>query len=254
MPANSPDSTSNPLVLKLERGVALSAVEKRALNALVSNSRIVGDRQDLISEGENPKCVRLIMEGLAYRYKALPGGQRQIMALLVPGDFCDVRISLLREMDHSVGTLTKCRVVEIPNDAIERITAAHPGIRRAFWWATLVDEAILREWLVGMGQRPADQRLAHLFCELHVRFKTVGLAPASSFDLPLSQIDLGDVLGLSPVHVNRVLQSLRSQQLIAFNSGKVVIPDVGRLRKLAGFDDAYLHYDALNSATATPQA
>lgn len=235
---------SNPLILKLERREHLSSVDKDALNELVLTSRIVDGREDLISEGENPTCVRLVMEGLAYRYKHLANGRRQIMALLVPGDCCDAHISLLGRMDHSIGTLTACRVVEISNEAIERIVADHPSIQRAFRWATLVDEAILREWLVGMGQRTADRRMAHLFCELHVRFRTVGLATRSDFNLPLSQSDLGDILGLSQVHVNRMLQNLRGKGLISFNSGKVVMPDAEQLREFAGFNEDYLHYGA----------
>ena len=234
---------SNPLILKLERGASLSASERLALQELVSPSRLVEGGRDLITQGQRPSSVRLVMEGFACRYKMLPDGRRQIMALLLPGDFCDLNVAMLQEMDHSIGTLTPCRIVEIPADAIGNLIAKHDGVRLACAWATLVDEAILREWLVSMGQRSADRQMTHLFCELLVRLQTVGLATDTAFAFPLTQEELGSVLGLSGVHVNRTLQGLREQGLIVLKSGRLVIPDVAKLQSFAGFNPIYLHQE-----------
>ena len=234
--------TSNPLVLKLGQGALLSDAEQGVLNDLARAPRAVAAGKDLIAQGENPSAVRLVMEGFACRYKVLPDGRRQIMALLIPGDFCDLNVSMLQQMDHSIGTLTKCQIVEIPSETIVRLMATHAGISRACSWSTLVDEAILREWLVGMGQRSADRQMAHLFCELLVRLQIVGLATENAFAFPLTQEDLGSVLGLSGVHVNRTLQGLREQNLISLKSGRLVIPEVAELKAFASFSAVYLHH------------
>ncbi len=164
------------------------------------------------------------------------------MALLVPGDLCDLHAAILGAMDHGIATLSPCTVAAIPRATVEDLTTNHPRINRALWWSTLVDEATLREWLVNMGQRPADRQLAHLLCELRVRLDTVGLvAEGGSYELPLTQEELADVLGLSPVHVNRVLQQLRGDGLIATRGKTLTIRDVARLEAFAGFDPNYLH-------------
>ena len=232
----------NPAILKLEQGARLSDVERRVLDDLVQSSRVITAGKDLITQGESPSSVRLVLEGFACRYKVLADGRRQIMALMIPGDFCDLNVSMLLEMDHSIGALSTCRIVEIPNETMVKLVAAHAGIRLACSWATLVDEAILREWLVGMGQRSADRQMAHLFCELLVRMQVVGLATDNAFAFPLTQEDLGSVLGISGVHVNRMLQSLREQNLIVLKSGRLVVPDVAALKAFASFNAVYLHH------------
>jgi CRP-like cAMP-binding protein len=159
------------LTRKLEGYELLSDRDRTVLSGLTAKIRSVGARVDLIQEGDPPDYVHLILDGFACRYKVLADGQRQIMAFLVPGDFCDLNVFILDHMDHSIGTLSKCSVVDIPRHAIDDITANHPHITRALWWCTLVDEAVLREWLVNIGSRPANQRIAHLFCELFLRWK-----------------------------------------------------------------------------------
>jgi len=175
------------------------------------------------------------------RYKLLPDGGRQIMAYLVPGDFCDLHVSILGEMDHGIGALSACEVAYISRRTVEDLTTNRPAITRALWWATLVDEGTLREWLVNMGRRPADQQMAHLFCELLVRLQSVGLATQTSYEFPLTQAELADTLGVSDVHVNRMLQQLRADGLITLQGKRLTIPDVERLHEFAGFDPNYLH-------------
>jgi len=181
------------------------------------------------------------MEGFAYRYKIVEDGRRQIMAFLIPGDFCDLHVAILGRMDHNIGTAGGCSVVEIPRATIDELTANHPRITRALWWATLADEGTLREWLVNMGQREADKQMAHLFCELLVRLQVVGCASRDSFAFPISQADLADTLGITTVHVNRVLRELRGRGLIQWKSRRIFIPDVERLKDFSEFNPNYLH-------------
>jgi CRP-like cAMP-binding protein len=230
----------NLLIRKLEAFAPLPEADKRLLDAVVREPQEVGPREDLIREGDAPSAVNLILEGFACRYKVLADGTRQIMAYLVPGDFCDLHVFILKEMDHSIATLSRCSVVKIPRQCILELTE-RPAIARAFWWAALVDEATLREWLVNIGARAAEQRLAHLLCELLLRLRTVGLADGGHYELPVTQQELGDTTGLSNVHVNRVLQRLRRGGLITFKDKHLVILDVERLNAFSGFTPNYLH-------------
>lgn len=232
-----------PFFRKLEHGAALSDTDRRSLERSVRETREVGPRADIIREGARPDDVYLVLTGLACRYKLLEEGQRQIMAFLIPGDMCDLHVAILGRMDHAIGTLAPSKVAYIPQQAIQEITTKHPNLNRALWWNTLVDEATLREWLVSMGRRPADKRLAHLCCELLVRMRSVGLADGNTIDLPLTQDDLADTLGISTVHVNRVLQQLRDDGLITFRDKKLTVHDVPRLQAFSGFDPNYLHLD-----------
>ncbi len=237
---------TNPLISKLERGADLAPEDRAMLEAVVRRPREVSARKDLIHEGDAPSDVHLVLDGFACRYKLLPNGRRQIMALLIPGDFCDFcdfHVAILGAMDHGIRTLTPCTMVRIPRETIEELTTQYPRIRRALWWCTLVDEAILREWLVNMGQRPADKQTAHLICELLVRLQSVRRATENSFELHLTQTELGDAMGLSVVHVNRSLQHLRHEGLIVLKDKILTIPDVVRMKEYAEFNPNYLHLE-----------
>lgn len=232
---------SNPLIMKLEHGTRLTDEDRDVLRQLTQKTRPIARYADISSEGERPENVHLVMEGFACRYKVLPGGQRQITAFLVPGDFCDLHVAILGEMDHSIGTGWGCTIVDIPRATIEDLTAHQPRITRALWWATLVDEGTLRAWLVNMGLREAHHQMAHLICELFVRLRVVGLASDNSFEFPVTQVELAHTLGITPVHVNRVLQDLRARGLVGWRSKRVRIPDVEQLMAFAEFDPSYLH-------------
>ena len=231
----------NPLILKLDQAGVLDDADRAILEELSSRTRRIDSQQDLIRAGDRPENVLLVMDGWASRYKILRDGKRQIMAFLVPGDFCDLHVAILGHMDHAIGTAWGCTVVEIPRATIDDITANHPRITRALWWATLADEGTLREWLVNMGQRGADRQMAHLFCELLVRLQVVERASADGFAFPVSQVDLGDTLGITSVHVNRVLQELKKQGLVIWKHKRIQIPDVEALKAFAEFDPNYLH-------------
>jgi CRP-like cAMP-binding protein len=181
------------------------------------------------------------MSGIACRHKLRASGARQIMAYLVPGDLCDLDVALLDTMDHTITTLSACTIVRIPPETAVDLLEKHPRIARSLRLAQLVDEATLREWLVNIGCRSAIERIAHLFCELLLRLRAVGLAGEDSYELPITQADLGDTTGLSNVHVNRVLQDLRRQGLIELRGKRLKILNLPRLKAMAEFKPNYLH-------------
>ncbi len=223
----------------MERFAQLSEADKTVLDQAIRNSRNEKTRRDLIHEGDITQSVFLILEGIGCRYKILPDGKRQIFAFLLPGDLGDQDLSVLYEMDHSIGTLSACKVVQIPRETMNELNN-HPAIARALRWSALVDAATSRQWLVNTGRRPADRRVAHLLCELLVRLQAVGLATKDGYDLHLTQAGLADATGLSVVHANRVLQQLRREKLIRSHNTRLDILDFGRLKVFAGFNPNYL--------------
>ena len=240
-PAQAAKDRGNPLVRKLEGFAPLSAADKALLERISAPSRTVPSQTDLVSEGEAPQGVLLILEGIACRHKVRATGARQITAYLVPGDLCDLDVALLDTMDHTITTLSLCRVVLIPPKTVAEVMEHHPQIARALRMTTLVDEATLREWLVNVGSRSALERVAHLFCELRVRMQAVGLADGDSFDMPITQADLADTTGLSSVHLNRTLRELRRKGLIELQRRRLTILNLPRLKALAEFKANYLH-------------
>ena len=231
-----------PLIAKLATVADLSDMDVEKLIELCDDDvRLVRAKQDILAEGERPDHVHVILEGWAARYKALSDGSRQIVAFLIPGDFCDLHAAVLGHMDHGIVALTRCRVAYIPSAELDALTAHQNGLTKAIWWATLVDEGVLREWILNVGRRDAFERIAHLLCELQARMQMVGLVEEDRFALPLTQEQLADATGLTAVHVNRTLQRLRKRNLIEIGSGVLTIPDVGALREAAGFNGNYLH-------------
>lgn len=232
---------TNAFVRKLEYGAALTDEDRRLLATVSATSRHVAARAPIIEEGEEPSDVHLVLEGVACRYKILPDGNRQIMAFFLPGDICDMHVQILGAMDHSIGTLTECRMVELPPEVIVELTA-NPRINRALWWASLTDEATLREWLVNIGQRSGIRRVAHLFAELLTRYQAVGLAADDSFPVFFTQEELGSATGLTTVHVNRMLRDLREQGLVVIEGRRCSFPDVAGLKRFSAFTPNYLHF------------
>ena len=243
---------TNLLTRKLELFGPLPPADRSLLDDVIRRPQWVDAHQDILREGDAPDDVHLVLEGFACRYKLLPDRSRSIIAYLVPGDFCDLNGFILKAMDHTIATLSACRIVRIPHERTREL-AERPAIARALWWTTLVDEATLREWLVNIGKRRADVRTAHLLCELHLRLTSVGLADGGEFALPLTQADLADTMGMSPVHLNRSLQALRSRDLVIFKSRQLVIPDIDRLRKIGQFNPNYLHLDGGKQDAARPR-
>ncbi len=238
--APSPVS-DNPLARKLAHFAPLSPSDEAVLNTLAMREEAFGPDVDIVSEGMAPRSVFLLLEGMAIRYRGLPDGGRQIMTFLIPGDLCDVHMFLLKSMDHSIGTITPVRVAAISRASIMDVFATRPRISAALWWSALQEESMLRERIVSLGRRDARGRIAYLLCELLWRHGAVGLTNGETFRLPLTQTELGDTLGLTPVHVNRVLKDFRERRLIAMEHRMLRLLDVPRLEAIAGFTKDYLH-------------
>ncbi|MFE1602635.1 Crp/Fnr family transcriptional regulator [Methylobacterium sp. ID0610] len=229
----------NLLIRKLEQTGVLKDSDIEALRCIKFKERIVTAGSN-IYHGEFAENLHLIVEGMACRYKIWADGDRRILSLIVPGDLCDGHAPLPFMFQTEVAALTTCKVADIPRQTMADLIDLYPRIARALWWITLVKLSTTQVWLANMG-RVADKRVAHFFCELLVRLQAVGLADDGSYDFNLTQLELGEIFGLSNVHVNRVLKSLKELGLMTVANRRVTIPDVRRLKKFADFDPDYLH-------------
>ncbi|RST30010.1 Crp/Fnr family transcriptional regulator [Sphingomonas ginkgonis] len=235
---------ANALIRRLEAYVRLSADDRKALLLAAGEGiRTFDARRDLMREGDEPRVVNLILSGWACRYKTLPDGRRQIVALFVPGDLCDPHIYILKRMDHNVGAITPVTAAQVGRDSFERLISERPRIVQALWWHELVVTAIQREWTLNIGQRTAYERMAHLMVEMFLRLQTVGMAEGNSIEWPLTQLDLADATGLTPVHVNRTLQAMRRDGLIELAGRRLTILDMAALKSTAMFNPEYLHLE-----------
>ena len=232
---------ATPLIRKLEQRDLLSDEEKEVLENAIAKVREVAADEDIVKEGDRPSESSLLLEGFAARYKVLSNGRRQITDFHVVGDFVDLHSFLLKTMDHGILALTRCRIGAVPHATLHHITETYPHLARLLWLHTLIDSAVHREWLTAMGRRPANAHLAHLICELFVRLRLVGQADNDTIQLPITQAELGDALGLSTVHVNRVLQSLRAEGLVRWQGSSLTILDWDRLQEVAEFTPTYLN-------------
>ena len=233
--------TVDPLIRKLEQFQPLSPGARAALEAMPSRLREY-QKGDLIVEADtSPDESALVVTGCVFRFKRTADGDRQIVALHVPGDFVDLHSFVLKPMDHSVAAAVASIVARVPHGKIADILRDHPHLTRNLMWDMALDATIGREWMVAMGRRQAPARMAHLFCEMYFRMRRAGLVKDGSFEFSLTQQDVGDLCGLSTVHVNRTIQALRKKELIAMDSKSVTILALEELIGLAGFDPAYLH-------------
>lgn len=247
---NSAATRENPLARKLSLFAPLSETDHALLNSIAGPEQHIPADVDLIQVGQKPRPVFVLLEGMAMRYRSLPDGGQQIITLLLPGDLCNAHVFLLNKMDHSIGTITPVRVASISRDTLMNVFANHPRISAALWWSSLQEEAMLRERIVSLGRRNAHGRIAYLLCELFWRYQAIGLSNGDTFQLPLTQAELGDTLGLTPVHVNRILKEFRQRRLIAMRLKVIELIDIGGLQYIAGFDKTYLHLDRVNPELA----
>ena len=229
------------LIRKLESIARLAPAEKAALQRLPLRLKTIAADQDIVSEGDTPSECCLIVEGFACRYNVTAQGRRQIQSFHISGDIPDLQSLHLKVMDHSLGTLIPCKLAFIPHDDIRSLMRNHPRLNDLFWRDTLIEAAVFRQWVVNVGRRPARTRMAHLLCELLVRLRAVELVEDHVFDLPVTQGELADALGISNVHVNRVLQELRKQDLISQQGKTLKVLDWEGLKWAGEFDPTYLH-------------
>ncbi len=236
-------ATAQPLIRKLGQRDDLSEEEKQVLNKAISRVVQFGADEDMVREHDRPSECKLLLEGWASRYVTLEDGRRQIVAIQISGDFVDLHSFPLKKMDHSIGTLTRCTVALVPHEALREITENYPHLTRLLWVNTLIDGAIQRRWLLGLGRKSATESMAHLLCELYTRLNVVGLTQGYTFRVPFTQAEFGDCLGLSTVHTNRVLGDLRSEGLVTWRGENVEITDWEGLQSLAHFDPTYLNLE-----------
>lgn len=228
------------LIRKLEQYDVLSDEEKHVLEGLPEPEKVVGENQDIVVEGSRPAHSVLLIEGFCARYSLLPNGKRQITAVHIAGDFVDLQSFLVKRMDHAVMTLTPCRIAEVRHEKLRGVVDEHRHLSRLLWLSTLTDAAIHREWLIVMGAQDATSHLAHFFCEMYVRLKAIGYAQGYRFQLPMTQLEFADVVGLSSVHVNRTLQELRGRELMTLQGKDIEILNWDELREVGMFDPVYL--------------
>jgi CRP-like cAMP-binding protein len=232
---------TNRFIEKLGIFGPLSKSDVSALETATAHPEEYGKRQDLIREGDRPGVVFVILEGWAIRYKILPSGTRQVLAFLMPGDCCDLHVGLLAEMDHSIQTVTPALVATIGKSDMEALFNRHPAIAKSMYISQLADEGTLRAWITSMGRRSSLERVAHLMCELYLRGRNIGLSAEPQLSFPVSQSLIADALGMTTVHLNRVLKELRLNGAMSLDRGKLSIEDPDKLVQIAGFDENYLH-------------
>ena len=237
------DAVIEAHLLKLRARDDLSQEEEQAIRGAIGEVKDIPADRTIIRAGDELNVSVLLLDGLLCRYKDLRDGSRQISELHVPGDFADLHGFTLKRLDHSVMALTPCRIALASHQRIAAITAGHPHLARLWWFSTNMDAAIHREWVLSLGRRTALARTAHLFCELRVRLSLVGLSDETGYALALTQADLAECLGLTPVHVNRTLRELRERGLVDFRRGRVAIGDLPGLERAAEFDPAYLYLE-----------
>lgn len=205
----------------------------------------------LVREGDTPEHCGMLISGVACRHKISGEGLRQIVSIHVPGDLIDLQQLYIETADHNVQTLTHCVVVSIPRVELRQFAADSPSVAQAIVAIVLVELAVSREWLLNIGRRDARRRIAHFLCELAVRLGRTGSSSRQPFELPMTQEQLGDALGLTAVHINRMLKTLVRDGLIDHNKKGVTIPDWESLVEIADFNARYLHLDIRPSPSRT---
>lgn len=246
-----PESHTLDLLLRsLEQRTPLSEPDRNAILGLPFNIRSMDPSAYLVREGDPPDRCGVLLSGFAYRQKVTGEGQRQIMALLIPGEAVDLQNLFFDVADHSVQMLTRGEVAFIARKDIIALVRARPAVSQAVLMQTLVEASISREWVLNVGRRDAKTRMAHLLCEFAVRMQAQGLADGEGYELPITQEQLADALGMTPVHVNRTLKALEQAGLILRNKRTIGFPSWERMQDVADFNRRYLHIRQVDHATA----
>ena len=235
------DSVSAALVKRLRTLAAISNDDIAAIHSLPIAVRDFPADRPVVRDGQRCTECCLIVEGFCARSKTLSDGKRQILSIHIPGEVPDLMSLFLHVMDHELSTLTPSTLGFISHETLQKLHRRSPGIAEMFWRDTLIDAAMFREWIVNVGQRPAPARLAHVMVELRERLKLIGRAEGNSFEMPLTQEQIGEALGITAVHANRVIKQLRQDGIVELQRGRVTVLDERKLLELADFDGRYLH-------------
>jgi CRP-like cAMP-binding protein len=225
---------------RLLRRSPLSAEEQAAILALRSHASQVAAHRDIVSLGEQVQHSCLVVEGLVGRFDQMRDGRRQITALHIPGDMCDLHSVVSPIAGWGLEALTTTTILHVPHQDLRNLVTAHPGIALAFWRDTTADASVLAKWIGNLGRRDAASRIAHLFCEVGMRMEQAGLGTRTQFRLPMTQTQIADAMGLTPVHVNRTMQTLRRDQIVRTEQRTIHVDNWARLSEIAEFDPEFL--------------
>jgi CRP-like cAMP-binding protein len=226
------------LLLPVLRDHGIEPLAAAALAAAATPHRVYRAGEQLLAEGASPAGLLVLVDGVLKCCRTLPVGTAQTIALVTPGEVFGAQSLILGREPAAVVALTTCHGALIPAGRVKALIHDDPRISEVISREMAREAAILQEWLLGLGRRSASSRIAHLICELVVRTSRHGHGETHHF--PLTQVELADAVGLSVVHVNRVLQTLRADGLIRLSRARLQIGDWNRLAEVAGFDPAYL--------------
>jgi len=226
---------------KLNSIADLSREDEEALRSLSGVARELAPGEAIVHEADQPNAVTLVQSGLLCRYKHVPEGKRQILSFHIPGDIPDLQSLFIPTMDHSLGAVVRSNVVLIRHEVVRSLLKRRPELAAILWRDTLIDASVFREWMTGIGRRSSHARIAHLFCEMVTRMRAVGLSDSRECNLPLTHQDVADSLGLTDVHVCRVLKDLREGGVVDFRRGVITVLNWEGLQTAGEFDPAYLH-------------
>ncbi|MET4799608.1 Crp/Fnr family transcriptional regulator [Bradyrhizobium sp. LB11.1] len=235
------DATRAALLRRLRVSAGISEDDAREIEALPIVVRQFPAETAVVRDGERATNSCLIVDGFCARSKTIASGKRQILSLHIPGEIPDLMSLFLHVMDHDLSTLTPATLGFISHDNLQKLHRRSPGVAEIFWRDTLIDAAMFREWIVNVGQRPTPARLAHVMIELRERLKLIGAVDGNSFEMPLTQEQIGEALGITSVHANRVIKQVRQEGIVEFNRGRVTVLDERKFQELADFDGRYLH-------------
>jgi CRP-like cAMP-binding protein len=234
------DPAADLLAGKLKEHSRLTGDDVAELERLTYHRRSLQPNEDFIRQGDRPDVAALVLTGMVARYHLLKNGGRQYLSFNIAGDLPDAQSLFLDRMDHAVCALDKVELALMPHKEITRVFERRPAVGLALWRETLIDAAIFRETITNNSGRPARMRMAHLFCELFYRARASGLTEDNSCSAPLSQVQIGEALGMAIATVNRTLQSLRRAKLIEFRGGVLIVRDWKRLTAVGDFNPGYL--------------
>jgi len=230
---------------KLQIRSPIGDADRAAFLALPFRVRTLEPSSYIIREGDAPTQCAVLLSGFAYRQKLAADGGRQIIGVHIPGDILDLQNLYLSVSDHGVQTLTRATVALISRADLQTLARTSLAIQQAFFVDALVDSSIFREWILNVGRRDARERVAHLLCEIARRLEAAGLTAEYGYELPMTQEQLADATGLTPVHISRTLRALEAEKLISRSKRHIRFPDWDGLRKAADFNERYLHLDQL---------
>jgi CRP-like cAMP-binding protein len=232
----------------------LDEADRAAIIALPYTLRTLEPASYLVREGDPPTHCGVLLSGFAYRQKLTGDGSRQIIAIHIPGESLDLQNIFLDEADHNVQMLTRGDVAFVPRSALQELVRSRPRVAHAVLVTTLVDASIFREWVLNVGRRNSRARLAHVLCEFAIRLEAAGLADELGYELPMTQEQLADALGLTPVHVNRTLKALEVEGLLKRSKRNIAFPDWETMRNVGDFNQRYLHLQMHSPEESDPDA